>query len=193
MSEVDKAEGKKMGYTGSKPGKKRDSDSWFTPTKYVESARIALGGHIDLDPFSSEKANIVVKAKNIFTKDKSAFDFQWPTVQTCFMNPPYGAGICGKAIEEFVRNYRDHRFDKGIILVNNATDTKWFHKAMEDCWGFCFTDHRIGFYNSDGKAISTNTRGQVFLFYGRRYGFIRFAKEFQQHGRVCEINRMGKE
>jgi hypothetical protein len=30
----------------------------------------------------------------------------------------------------------------------------------------CFPSKRIAFWNADGKAISGNTRGQMFLYFG---------------------------
>jgi len=102
------------------------------------------------------------------------------------MNPPYGAGLCGKAINCFLENYENNKFKRGIVLINNATDTNWFQRAVEKCSAFCMTNHRIGFYNSDGKEVSTNTRGQIFLFYGKS-GFPTFRKHISQFGFVCKV------
>lgn len=56
----------RLGYIGRKPGAvpaDRDADSWYTPASYIEAARAVMDG-IDLDPFSSEKANSTIRAAN---------------------------------------------------------------------------------------------------------------------------------
>lgn len=179
---MSKADSNRLGYIGSVPGsEKRDSDSWFTPPEYTESARIVLGG-IGLDPFTSEEANRTVQAKQILTIDDDAFEEPWPVVGSVFMNPPYGRGLCARAIETFIAEYQNGAFKRGIVLVNNATDTKWFDALVEHASAVCFTDHRIAFYNVDGKHVSGNTRGQAFVYFGNDTSL--FAAEFRQHGNV---------
>jgi phage N-6-adenine-methyltransferase len=172
---MNKANPEKLAYIGSKPSAAtRDSDSWFTPKAYIESARIALGGKIDLDPFSSPEAQKVVRAIQYFTKkdDALAESTVWPSVDSVFMNPPYSRGIASAAIGKFLGCLDAGYIRRGIILMNNATDTLWFYQA----WGnpyfaaFCFTKGRIAFENVDGKRVSGNTRGQVILFFTRRKG-----------------------
>ena len=51
----------KRSHLGMKTSKDRNSDAWFTPIKYIESARKVLGT-INLDPFSCVDANAVIKA-----------------------------------------------------------------------------------------------------------------------------------
>ena len=183
-----------LGYVGSIPGKAapgRDSDSWFTPTQYVTASRKALGGRIDLDPFSPDAANRVVKAEVRWRAADDAFAQDWANVTqgadgsvTAFMNPPYSSGLCGRAITRFVEEFQNGHITRGIVLVNNATDTKWFSSAMSAASAVCFTDHRIAFWNADGKAVSGNTRGQAFLYYCSDNSTHRFAEEFSQFGHV---------
>ena len=182
-----KADTNKLAYIGAKPGseslKKRDSDSWFTPPEYIDSVRAVLGT-IDLDPFSSESANETVLAEKFFTVDKSAFEHDWKVGENVrvFMNPPYSAGLCGRAVNRFVDQYESKRFVEGIVLANNATDTRWFSALVNRCSAICFTNHRISFWNSDKKNISGNTRGQAFFYFGRKRA--KFKKTFEKHGFV---------
>ena len=178
-----KASKHKLGYVGSKPGS-RDSNAWFTPDVYLNAARSALGGSIDLDPFSSEIANTRVRAKVFFTEQTDAFKQDWSAVKakTCFMNPPYSASLARDAVLRFVAEYQRGAFAAGIVLVNNATETKWFQLMLREAAAVCFTDHRIAFWNADDKAVSGNTRGQAFLYFGENPGA--FAAEFAAHGAV---------
>ena len=182
-----KVETTKLAYIGTKPGtkknKSRDSDAWFTPPVYIDSVRSVMG-RIDLDPFSSIRANEVVGANNFFTKDNCAFENEWKVGKhvKVFMNPPYSSGMCSRAVNRFIDQYEAKNFVEGIVLVNNATDTRWFSSLIHHCDGICFTNHRISFWNSDGKNISGNTRGQAFFYFGKRIKNFNLA--FEKHGFV---------
>lgn len=157
-----------LAYIGKKPGpKSRDSDSWFTPQNYVELARGALGGSIDFDPFSSKEAQKTVQAKAFFTVKDDALVTPWPKCRTIFMNPPYSKGLCSLAIQAFTAHFDSGKFNRGIVLVNNATDTTWWAALTNHggCVGLCLTHGRISFENADGKAVSSNTRGQAFALF----------------------------
>jgi len=183
-SENNKANVNKLAYVGSPVTKKktgRDSDSWYTPKEYIESARVVLGT-IGLDPFSSEIANEVIKAIKFHSEDDSSLGVEWKT-NTVWMNPPYGP-LCGSAIDKFIEQFTKNNFSEGIVLVNNATDTKWFKRLSEHASAWCFTDHRIQFYSCDGKSISGNTRGQVFIYFGNNVP--KFKQEFRQHGLILK-------
>jgi len=156
-----------LAYVGSAPGdKKLDSNAWFTPAQYIEAARSALGG-IDYDPYSSDDAQAVVQAGQYCTIDNPnpARGVSWPKVRTCWMNPPYSGDHALKAVAKFLEAFAYERFERGIVLVNNATETRMFRALAKDSSAICFTDHRIAFYNADGKTVSANTRGQAFLYF----------------------------
>jgi phage N-6-adenine-methyltransferase len=175
----DAADPKKLGYVGKTPGtSSRDSNAWFTPPKYLDAVRAALGGAIHLDPFSSDEANKKVQAEQFFTATDDAFSQDWSVQKdgssyarkagarrAVFMNPPYSGKLCSQAVTRFLDEFAAGSFSEGIILVNNATETKWFQRALQECAAVCFTGHRISFWNADGKAQSGNTRGQAFLYF----------------------------
>ena len=177
-----KADKKKLGYVGKKPGE-RDSNSWYTPVKYLDSARIVLGD-IDLDPFTSDLANKTVKAKHILTVDASAFGRSWGKHNSCWMNPPYGAGICGASINKFIEEFEAKSFKQGIVLTNSSTDTKWFKALASKSSAICFTDHRISFDSPDKKEKSSNTKGQCFFYFGKQK--VKFVSEFRKYGLIMQ-------
>lgn len=202
-----KADPNRLGYIGAKPGKKketRDSDSWFTPSKYIDAACRAFGqDQIDFDPFSSAAANKTVKAKEYFTIEDNALEKPWPgsedkkrakngmgvkkgRLKSVWMNPPYSSPLCGDAIRCFVKNFDDNVFESGIILVNNTTDNLWAQELLRGqtgCRAVCFTQGRIKFWNADGKPVSGNTRGQMFFFFTHnRKRIDAFRKAFSEIG-----------
>lgn len=178
MKNLFEADAGRLGYVGRKPGG-RDSDSWFTPVRYIEAARTVLGG-IALDPFSSDVANLTVGAAHYYTERDDAFEQSW-LARSVWMNPPYGKP-CRAAVEKFVEEFQRGSFKAGIVLVNNATETRAGQLLLQTSAAACFTNHRISFYNSDGKKISGNTRGQVFFYFGAKVGL--FRKTFSQFGCV---------
>jgi hypothetical protein len=65
------------------------SSEWYTPPDIIEASREALGGRIDLDPATSERANKVVQAARIFTAAAPDLSDPWvPWTGNVFSNPP---------------------------------------------------------------------------------------------------------
>jgi hypothetical protein len=171
-----------LAYVGSSPNA-RDANSWFTPSIYIEAARHSLGGTINLDPFSSAVANEVVQADLFYDEAADAFSQDWGTGSkggTIFMNPPYSAGLAARAVMRMLDEYEAGTFTQGVFLVNNATETKWFQRALGVAAAFCLTDHRISFWDEQGKSRSGNTRGQAFVYLGHRPWA--FMDAFSEHG-----------
>jgi hypothetical protein len=167
-----KADREKLAYIGTKPGVPkdplRDSDGWFTPSVYTDMAREVMG-EIDLDPFSSAAANTHIKAKRYFDPDADAFKQSWFQDQgRVFMNPPYGRKLIDAAIDIFLAHWSSESVSQAVVLVNNATETRWFQALLRTAAAVCFPDRRIAFENDDGKNISSNTRGQAFFYFGHK-------------------------
>ncbi len=181
-----KANKNKLAYIGVKPGTKasnsRDSDSWFTPQIYTEMVHDVLG-NIDLDPFSSKTANKHVNAKRYFDINDNALKQEWFSDQgRVFMNPPYGRKIIDAAINTFLINWNNDSITQAIVLVNNATETKWFQSLLANADSLCLPNSRIAFENDDGKHMSGNTRGQIFLYFGHNVN--KFEKTFSSIGAI---------
>lgn len=153
---------------------------WYTPGRYIDAARQALGG-IDLDPASSPKANEVVGAKRIFTQGDNGLDLEWHG--RVWLNPPYGAtekqSNTGIWAEKLIAEYRANRVSAAVLLVNAVTDRSWFQQL----WDFplCFTDHRIEFYTPTGTPKQPIS-GNAFVYFGGEPE--RFAAAFQDIGPV---------
>jgi hypothetical protein len=168
---------KHLSYVGKLPGI-RNSNLWYTPLVYVELVKSVIG-QIDLDPYSSLEANKIIGAKRYFSETLPAENEIWKA-NSVFMNPPYSSKEIKIAVAKFLEEYEKKSFKQAIVLVNNATETKWFQSLAGKCTSLCFTNHRISFWNSDGKFISGNTRGQVFLYFGKSTSL--FKKTFKSIG-----------
>ena len=154
------------------------NNDWYTPEKYIESARLVLGS-IDLDPASSELAQKTVKAKVYYTAATNGLDKTWDC-NTVWMNPPYSMpeiqGFIDKLIESEVKEW--------IVLTNNSSDTNWFHKLLSECEFTCFTKGRVGFENIQDEVMATR-QGQVFFYKGSNKN--KFISEFNQYGAILEV------
>ena len=182
------ADYRRMAYAASTTNPDRDSNDWHTPARYIEAARIVLE-RIDLDPFSSAIANQTVKADRFLTvSDNSLHPRHWADRPiTVWANPPYGRGIVDAAIARFLTELP--RLTAAVVLTNNATETRWFQSMMRECQAVCFTDHRIAFDSPDNKAVSGNTRGQTFFYFGQRW--YQFAQTFKQFGPCLAVIAQG--
>jgi phage N-6-adenine-methyltransferase len=182
-----------MAYVGSLEGENtgRDSDNWHTPQDIIEAAKSVMGGKIDLDPFSSKEANGRIGATIFYTEEDDALSMDWAKVETVFINPPYGRGVIVKAIKKVIEEYKKESFKEGVLLVNNATDTLWFHDVKDIASAVCFTKGRISFLSpaEDGvlKIVSGNTRGQVLFYFGKNIEA--FKKEYRDLGWCFEVHK----
>ena len=165
------------------------NSEWYTPSRYVEAARVALGG-IDLDPASCKTAQRTVKAKRYFSIENSALYQGWEG--RVFMNPPYGRDIIDKFVYRLLLYYRPES-DSGawvsayITLTNDCMDTQWAHDLLRASDAVCFVRGRVKFLTPSGKRPKAPPRGQMFCMGGG--DFSAFERCFQPFGIVIDLRR----
>jgi hypothetical protein len=163
--------------TGNPFAKEWSGDNeWYTPAQYIDAARATLGG-IDLDPASCEAAQKIVQAGKWYDEESNGLEYPW--AGRIWLNPPfkYPAPFIDRLIEACASGAT------GILLTNNNTDTKWWHRAAAACTAICFTAGRISFYNVAGES-SSPTNGQNFFYFGNDLDV--FAGEFGRYGYVMK-------
>lgn len=133
---------------------------WYTPKEYVEAARSVMGS-IDLDPASSAEANRIVRAKRYFSAKENGLKQDW--YGNIWVNPPYRADLIGPFIDKIVRESAN--FDQAVIMVNNATETRWFKKLVGVSSAIVFPTGRIHFCQPDGRT-GPPLQGQAVLYIG---------------------------
>lgn len=137
------------------------NNEWYTPSYIIDAARYTMGS-IDLDPASSAIANQTVMANKYYTKEIDGLKQRW--FGNIWLNPPY----CRSLISQFslaVINKRQD-YDQAIVLVNNATETRWFQDLLRNCAAICILNGRIKFLDVDGNANGTSLQGQIILYFG---------------------------
>jgi phage N-6-adenine-methyltransferase len=155
---------------------------WYTPRKYLNAAIEVMGG-IDLDPASSDLAQKHVKAKRFYAIRDDGRKQAW--AGRVFLNPPYAMPYIKQFAEKMARAWAGREIAAGIMLVNNATDTEWFHTLLNACAAVCLTRGRISFLEAaNGAAIEKKapTHGQAFFYFGSDVP--RFARVFAKFGKT---------
>jgi len=155
---------------------------WYTPAEYIQMARQVMGS-IDTDPASSEAANVVIEAERYYSQDNDGLEAEW--WGNVWMNPPYAAGVVSQFTAKLVAEVIAGRCTQAIVLLNNATDTKWFADLVQLAAAVCFKTGRIAFVNTEGEAVAGAAQGQVFLYFGRRVKS--FCKTFASIGWIAEV------
>ncbi|NJM11480.1 MAG: adenine methyltransferase [Synechococcaceae cyanobacterium SM1_2_3] len=164
------------------------SDDWYTPPPYLEAARKVMRG-IDLDPASHDLAQEAVKAAHYFTLENNGLNQPWHG--RVWLNPPYSMPAIQQFIYKLLAEYQDGNVEQAICLVNNATDTSWFHALIDQAVAVCFTKGRIRFY-SPIRTGESPRQGQAFFYFGDDPD--RFAETFSAFGAIlpCTKNRFAK-
>ncbi len=152
------------------------NNEWYTPSEYIESVRKVMG-KIDLDPASSELANTIVKAAAYYDIDDNGLNKDW--IGKVWMNPPYSADLVTAFITKLVSEYEKNHVEEAIILVNNATETRWFKSLVEIASAICFPVGRVKYWGPNATS-GAPLQGQAFVYIGENT--VEFGNEFNQHG-----------
>jgi len=146
------------------------NDEYFTPSHIINAVRDVFEGTIDLDPASCEAANETVKAREIYTAEDDGLTKEWHG--NVWMNPPFSqplvAQFCAKLLEELDAG----RVQQAIVIVNNATETKWGNMLLRHASMVCFPTGRVRFVNAMGANIGSGPlQGQMLVYFGKKYRF----------------------
>ena len=158
-------------------------EEWFTPEKYINAVREVMGD-IDLDPASTQEANKVVKAKQIYTIEDDGLRQDWKG--RVWLNPPYSTSKIPLFCDKIKKHYDSGEVTEAVVVVNNATETEWFNILISSAKACVFPKGRIKFYKPKGIKIgSAPLQGQVFVYFGENWK--RFLEVFKSFGWGAEL------
>lgn len=121
-------------------------DEWGTPEYLWQTAQVALGGRIDLDPaseFPEDGTSYNVPATFHYNEIHDGLKQNW--VGTVFLNPPHSrAAEPGRWVDKAILEYDRGRAEAIIMLLPARVETKWFRPCH---------DHPIVFLHKRVKYI----------------------------------------
>lgn len=157
-------------------------NEWYTPPEYIAACKEVLR-EIDLDPASSDKAQETVGALSYYTIESDGLTQDWKG--RVWMNPPYSSDLVGRFCEKLTQEILKGAVTEAIVLVNNATETRWFQGCAQIAAAACFPQGRIRYLASDGMPRYTPLQGQCFLYFGDYPK--RFKEVFGRFGLVVTV------
>jgi len=144
---------------------------WYTPAGILIRVRKALGGPIDLDPCSSDRAQELVEAAHYITAAQNALDpetFWMPETVPgggghAFVNPPYAARLIPQFADRLMAEIERGNLSRAIWLSNNATETAWAQRLLSASAAVCFPSTRIKFLTPALEPKQTPLQGQMLI------------------------------
>lgn len=163
---------------------------YYTPPEIIEAALDTMDG-IDLDPFSSDIANLTVKAAVYFTKDHGELTFteQWNLdrrhpwkkgIPSVWMNHPFSRTMNARCVQKLIHEFKKNHIRAACCITFSATSEAWFRPLMD--YLQCFLSPRTNYLDKHGNKVRGVTKGSVVTYLG--YDLTRFQIAFEQLGKV---------
>lgn len=156
-------------------------DEWLTEPSIIELARATMGS-IDFDPASNIVAQEYVKAgtycsledKELFIPNRLYDGLKQEWHGNVWLNPPYSRDNIDAFVDEAIDQWHKdkeinlRKLDNGelyvkqmMILVNSATDARWYHMLLKYSNVILLWRGRIKFWKIENGKAHEKWIGQV--------------------------------
>jgi hypothetical protein len=167
----------------------KESNENYTPIDLIELVH-SFYGYPELDPFSCETANRVIKAQKIFTIQGDGFTQDWRGYKTIWLNPLYSAGFLEPVVDKII-DLLELEYPEIFLLTNTDNSTAWYEKALGRCDRFILPHTRLTFYSpkraAEGKKQDQNRVSQTLFYFGQQPQ--RIEAVFRYWGTVCQTSK----
>lgn len=158
------------------------NDNWRTPPYIAAAARVALGGAIDLDPASSDRANEDVRAARYHHMLDDGLGQPWDC-DRFFMNPPFSKP--GPWFTKAADGWKSGRIGAGVVLIaDRALCTVAGSTILAAASLMVIPGKRLRFLNTDGTVGASPSFGVLILAGGRNLDLSVAAEAFKCVGTV---------
>lgn len=127
----------------------------------------------------------VVQAEQFYTSSDDGLMQSWRG--SVWMNPPYAQPLIRQFAEAVSQRYDSGEIERACVLVNNATETAWFHRMLESASAVCFLRKRVRFIDALGRPSGAPLQGQAVLYMGDEP--CRFLSSFASLGQRLTVFR----
>lgn len=150
---------------------------WYTPSAIIEAARATMGS-IDLDPASSQAANITVNSKHYYTMANDGLSMAW--VGNVWLNHPFGKEYNKRWIDKLIAEYTSGNILQACCITFASTSEAWFQPLLD--YPICFASPRINYTDAlTGKSTGA-TKGSCITYLGYRVDH--FKHYFKKFGKI---------
>ena len=150
---------------------------WYSPLDYVEAARAVMGG-IDVDPASTELANVQIQATTFYTSEDDGLAQDWSG--RVWMNPPYAQPLITQFCTKLAKSVQSGAVSQAVVYANNATETEWFHLLTPVATAICLPEGRLACWRPGNQPDAIPLQGQVVIYAGQNVR--KFADKFTALG-----------
>ena len=168
------------------------SQSWCTPSKYIDAIKLFWNGKIDLDPCSNQYS-IVKAEKEFMLPETDGLQQEW-NYHTIYVNPPYGTDRSrGTSIKNWLAKCaQSHKIYQSevIALIPVAPNTlHWKKYVFGQASSICFLyDTRLRFLENGIDSGKGAPMACCLVYWGNRIDL--FFDNFIQYGAVVNITNL---
>jgi len=101
-----------------------------------------------------------------------------------FCNPPYSQPLIGHFCDAIATRYKSGEISQAVVLVNNATETRWFQLLLAEASAICFPAGRVRYWKP-GEKTATPLQGQAVVYLGQNAAD--FVERFKDLGGICHV------